>query len=208
VTTVFLIAASARERDRLENLLEQAGADVVGLATDSSHAAGDLLEFAEVVLLDASDDAAEELLENLRSEGFLNDARVLLLANSHSPAWTSRALRLGVRAVLPPDSNARELRAALDAVAQDLLVLHPSELRGAEVGNEAELSDLIEPLTAREREVLQVLAQGGGNKEIASRLKISEHTAKFHVASILGKLGASTRTEAVSMALRRGLVLL
>jgi NarL family two-component system response regulator YdfI len=68
--------------------------------------------------------------------------------------------------------------------------------------------EAIEPLTARERDVLQMLSQGLGNKEIAARLKISEHTVKFHVASILGKLGASTRTEAVSVALRRGLILL
>jgi DNA-binding NarL/FixJ family response regulator len=53
-----------------------------------------------------------------------------------------------------------------------------------------------------------MLSEGLGNKEIAARLKISEHTVKFHVASILGKLGASTRTEAVSVALRRGLILL
>jgi DNA-binding NarL/FixJ family response regulator len=68
--------------------------------------------------------------------------------------------------------------------------------------------DVVEPLTSREREVLQLLARGLGNKEIAAGLKISEHTVKFHVASILGKLGASTRTEAVTVGLRRGLVLI
>jgi DNA-binding CsgD family transcriptional regulator len=72
----------------------------------------------------------------------------------------------------------------------------------------ADFMEAIEPLTARERDVLQMLSQGLGNKEIAARLKISEHTVKFHIASILGKLGASTRTEAVSVALRRGLILL
>ena len=65
----------------------------------------------------------------------------------------------------------------------------------------------MEPLTARERDVLEMLAQGRGNREIAAQLRISEHTVKFHVASILGKLGAATRTEAVSIALRRGLIL-
>jgi len=67
---------------------------------------------------------------------------------------------------------------------------------------------LLEPLTKREREVLQMLAGGLANKEIAARLAISDHTVKFHVASILGKLGVSTRTEAVSVGIRRGLVLL
>jgi DNA-binding NarL/FixJ family response regulator len=70
------------------------------------------------------------------------------------------------------------------------------------------LAELPEPLTRREREVLQMLASGLGNKLIAARLVISEHTVKFHVASILGKLGAGSRTEAVSIGIRRGLVLL
>jgi DNA-binding NarL/FixJ family response regulator len=70
------------------------------------------------------------------------------------------------------------------------------------------LTELAEPLTRREREVIQMLASGLGNKEIAARLNISDHTVKFHVASILGKLGAASRTEAVSLGIRRGLVLL
>jgi DNA-binding NarL/FixJ family response regulator len=69
-------------------------------------------------------------------------------------------------------------------------------------------AELTEPLTPRESEVLQMLASGLGNKEIAARLAISEHTVKFHVAAILGKLGAASRTQAVSLGIRRGLVLL
>jgi DNA-binding NarL/FixJ family response regulator len=67
---------------------------------------------------------------------------------------------------------------------------------------------LVEALTARELEVLQLLASGLGNKEIASRLQISEHTVKFHVASIMGKLGAASRTEAVTVGIRRGLIMI
>jgi len=67
---------------------------------------------------------------------------------------------------------------------------------------------LVEPLTPRESEVLQLLAQGLPNKAIAERLRISDHTAKFHVNAILGKLGAQTRTEAIVHAARLGLVLL
>jgi DNA-binding NarL/FixJ family response regulator len=65
-----------------------------------------------------------------------------------------------------------------------------------------------EELTPREREVLQLLAEGLGNKEIARRLRISDHTVKFHVNAILGKLGARTRTEAVTRAARQGLITL
>jgi two-component system, NarL family, response regulator YdfI len=67
---------------------------------------------------------------------------------------------------------------------------------------------LAEPLTPREIEVLRWLAEGLGNKEIAARLNISEHTAKFHVASIMGKLGATSRTEAVTLGIRHGLVMI
>jgi len=69
-------------------------------------------------------------------------------------------------------------------------------------------SPLIEDLTERELEVLRLLAQGMPNKEIATRLVISERTAKFHVSSIMSKLGATNRTEAVALAAQRGLVTL
>ena len=91
------------------------------------------------------------------------------------------------------------------------LVLHPAELDAMFPAAEpasSPLAELIEPLTPRESEVLQMLASGLANKEIATRLAISEHTVKFHVASILGKLGAASRTEAVTLGIRRGLVLL
>jgi DNA-binding NarL/FixJ family response regulator len=116
-----------------------------------------------------------------------------------------------VRAVLPSDVSAGQLRAALEAAAAGLVVVHPSELSGvlpAPAELSAPLRELPEPLTRREREVLQMISAGLGNKEIAGRLSISEHTVKFHVASILGKLGASSRTEAVSIGIRHGLVLL
>lgn len=67
-------------------------------------------------------------------------------------------------------------------------------------------ADLVEPLTSREIEVVELLAQGLPNKSIAARLGISDQTVKFHVASICGKLGAANRTEAVRKALRRGTI--
>jgi len=91
------------------------------------------------------------------------------------------------------------------------VVLHPAEIPAAFPAVQPvsqPLAELPEPLTRREREVLQMLAAGLANKGIAARLNISDHTAKFHVAAILGKLGAATRTEAVALGIRRGLVLL
>lgn len=113
------------------------------------------------------------------------------------------------RAWLPLDVSAGELIAAVLAAAEDLTVLtqaqwkrHPSGARGYD----PERSNFVEPLTNRELQVLRMLANGLGNKEIAGQLGISSHTAKFHVAQILAKLGASSRTEAVTTAIRRGLV--
>jgi DNA-binding NarL/FixJ family response regulator len=81
------------------------------------------------------------------------------------------------------------------------------EIQGirAESSNPAHLS-LAEHLTAREGEVLRLVAFGQGNKEIAAQLNISEHTVKFHVSSVLAKLGARSRTEAVTIGILRGLV--
>jgi two-component system, NarL family, response regulator YdfI len=210
VTRVFLITPAGRERDRWEDLLAAAGAELVGWAPDLESAAGEIPEAAETLLVDLSAESPEDVLEALQTEGLLRDPHVVLMNGGRSLSWANQALRAGVRGILPRDLSAGQLAAALNAVRQGFALLHPVELQfqGSGGAGLSEAADLVEALTAREREVLEMLAQGRGNKEIASRLKISEHTVKFHVASILGKLGASTRTEAVSIALRRGLILL
>ena len=210
MTRVFLVAALQRERDRVHDLLDAAGAQVIGSAAELAGLDEEVLEAADVLLLDASREPLEELLQELQERGLLRETRVVVLAGANTAStWTNQALRGGLRGILPLDASAAQLAAALNAVAQEWVVLPPNAraLR-ANASNELDGLDAIEPLTAREREVLQMLARGRGNKEIAASLKISEHTAKFHVASILGKLGASTRTEAVSLALQRGLILL
>jgi two-component system, NarL family, response regulator YdfI len=134
---------------------------------------------------------------------------LVLLTNDQQPSWTQDALRYGVRAVLPRDASQSEILAAVDAAATGLAVLDPRDLdqllaSAAPAPTAAETSRL----TARELEVLRMVAEGAANKIIAWKLNISEHTVKFHVASILAKLGASTRTEAVTIGIRKGLVLL
>jgi DNA-binding CsgD family transcriptional regulator len=115
---------------------------------------------------------------------------------------------------LPRDAATGEIVAAITAAASGLTAFDRSlaleALSGLARGRmEAEpVSDQDESLTAREREVLQLLAQGIPNKQIAQRLTISEHTVKFHVSAIMTKLGAASRTEAVTTAARRGLLLL
>jgi DNA-binding NarL/FixJ family response regulator len=133
------------------------------------------------------------------------DAPIVVLTGEALPA---EGYGHSVRAHLPLDATASEVLAAVAAVGQGLVVLTQTQaerLLPARSGRD-DLPRLIEALTPREVEVLRLLADGLVNKEIADRLGISEHTAKFHVASILGKLQASSRTEAVAQGMRRGLI--
>jgi DNA-binding NarL/FixJ family response regulator len=107
-------------------------------------------------------------------------------------------------AVLRPDAGPERMRVAVAALAQGLDVHDPGVLPAAARGEATD--DLRDPLTPRELEVFELLAQGLPNHDIAQRLGISPHTAKFHVAQILEKTGTSRRTEAVRLGLRLGLV--
>jgi DNA-binding CsgD family transcriptional regulator len=113
------------------------------------------------------------------------------------------AVGSGAGGYLRHDAADARLRAALHAVAAGLQVVEPPE--PADVPAE---DGAVEDLTPREMEVLQLLAEGLPNKEIARLLHISEHTVKFHVTTIFGKLGARSRTEAVTRAARQGLLIL
>lgn len=148
---------------------------------------------------------------------------VVVLGSDVEGRWAAETLRAGARGVLPRHASAGEIVAAVEAVAAGLVALHPNEVDAllpgdppqqppgrAETPNSHASSAAApgEVLTRRESEILGMLAEGLGNKEIAWRLKISEHTVKFHVASILGKLRASSRTEAVTLGFRQGLIML
>jgi NarL family two-component system response regulator YdfI len=128
----------------------------------------------------------------------------LLLVREHDPALVSAALHAGIGGVIPLDATPQEVEAAVQAVHAGLIVI----ARGLLPQDQPVAEELLEPLTGRELEVLDQMAEGLSNKLIAHRLNISEHTVKTHVASIFAKLGASSRTEAVSQAVRRGLVML
>ena len=116
---------------------------------------------------------------------------------------TPRHFRWGVYAILPRDAPIEQIVAALHAASAGLIAI-PLEASALLIPAAAESAG--ENLTPREMETLEMLAEGLSNKQIAARLHISEHTAKFHVNSILGKLGAGTRTEAVMRGLRSGLL--
>ena len=128
---------------------------------------------------------------------------IIALADDPGKLWTAAARARGLRAALPHGATPEELAGAVRAVHAGLLVLHPEALAPAPAGDTALAGT---PLTPREREIVELLADGTSNRSIAAHLAISRHTVKFHVASILAKLGARSRTEAVARALRRGVL--
>lgn len=130
---------------------------------------------------------------------------IMLLQTEASGAWTPQTRRAGVRAVMPVDATAEDLTAALRAVSQGLVVLHPDVVHAASPVSPRN-AQVPGELTSRELEIVDMMSEGLSNQMIARRLGISRHTVKFHVASIMGKLQVSSRTEAVVTAVRRGLV--
>ena len=144
-------------------------------------------------------------LEELRA---LEPAGPPVVAIVADEADAREALAAGARGALSRNIDDDRLAAALRAVALGLVVLDESFAADVLRDVPAASPELAEPLTPRELEVLQLLAQGLPNKQIAQRLGISEHTAKFHVNAILGKLGAQSRSEAIVQAVRLGLVVL
>lgn len=120
----------------------------------------------------------------------------------------SEAMAAGARGFLPRTGNAERVAAAARAAAAGLLVLDPAFTIAVLPARDRDAEAIVEDLTRRELDVLQLLAEGLSNKEIAERLSITDHTVKFHVTAILSKLDAHSRTEAVTRAARLGLIIL
>ena len=148
------------------------------------------------------------------SSAFLPDGKkdyaILFLTEdieSVRPLLNSKVRTWGL---LSTDTTEDELAAAIHAVGQGLWVGAPGLVEGLlrfqRAGESSGEESLIEPLTAREKEVLQLMAQGLANKQIALALAISEHTVKFHLSSLYAKLGISSRTEAVRRGIELGLI--
>jgi two-component system, NarL family, response regulator YdfI len=139
-----------------------------------------------------------------------SEAAIVLLTEVSDARSISRLLRSGVRAILSRQSEPDDVLSAIFAVYDGLVLLSmPAAESLAAVFGDQPLQvedELSEEITSRETDVLRMLAEGLVNKDIAARLGISEHTVKFHISSILDKLGASTRTEAVTQGIRRGLI--
>jgi DNA-binding NarL/FixJ family response regulator len=207
---VFIVAPALAWRAGIRALLgEDDRLQVAGEA-------GSLAELSQappgtgVLVLAGNDLPFQDLQEFLKS---MEPVSVLVLAGDDpGAAWQLLNLPIYAWGILPLDASAEELSAAVHALAQGLLTGSPALLgpllSSAPVGLPGSEEPLVEDLTEREAEVLQLLAQGLANKQIAVALGISEHTVKFHASAVFSKLGASSRTEAVRIGVRRGLVTL
>jgi len=204
---VFIVAADPLARAGLAALLTtQSGLTVVGqTAPDVNLMAQVAAYHPDVVLWDLGWNA-EVLIETLAD---FVEAGPPVLALVPDEEIARSAWLAGAKGLLLRSESVERLAAALTAVAQGLLVIVPM-LRTAILRpvDPSAVSALIEPLTPRELEVLRGLTEGLSNKQIARQLAISEHTVKFHVNALMGKLGAQSRTEAVVRATRAGLILL
>jgi DNA-binding NarL/FixJ family response regulator len=204
VIRVALLVPSIALRIGLRHILEnQPDLRVVDELADPAQM-GSVDQAADVLVASSSDtEALRALLEQSLPAMLLltsDPDEVLSVAQSSLPVW----------GVLPEEASEEEILAAIHALGEGLIVGSPSLLTGLRAYSQPvsleSLEPLKEPLTNRELEILQFIAQGLANKQIALQLEISEHTVKFHLSSIYAKLGATNRTEAVNIGIRRGLI--
>lgn len=202
---VAVAATSAVRRAGLESIVR--GDDDLHLA-GSFGALARLASFARGTELDVMVIDSDSIRDLLHVPAL--DTAIVLLTGISDARSISRLLRSGVRAILSSESDEDDLLSAIYAVHDGLVLLSaPTAESLAAVYGDQPLDvgdELSEEITSRETEVLRMLAEGLVNKDIAVRLGISEHTVKFHISSILDKFGASTRTEAVKIGIRRGLI--
>lgn len=205
---VIVVGDDPLARAGLANqLVEVTGLDIVAqIAADDSVSSAYRAYAPDAVLWDLgwsleSSDWRERMSD-------LVEAGALVVTLLPDNSLTIEAWSAGARGLLSRESGPARVRAALNAVNQGLVAVDPA-LGGALLPTHGATDAFkVEELTKREHEVLKLLAEGLSNRSIAVQLEISEHTVKYHVNSILRKLGAQSRTEAVVRATRSGLILL
>ena len=192
-------------RDGLRGMLEsQADFEVVGEAGDGAQAIQLVEELKpEIVLMDLRMPVVDGVTAIREIKGSQAESQILVLTTYDSDADILPAIEAGATGYLLKDSSREELYAAIRATARGETVLAPS-VAARLVGRMRAPAE--EKLSSRELEVLQLVAKGASNKEIASSLHISQATVKSHLIHIFGKLGVSDRTAAVTVALQRGIL--
>ena len=207
---VLIVDSQAVTRAGLRRLLESyEDLQVVGEASDGVQAASETAELGpRVVILDAQLPQGQSL-ETLRQIKQLNpDTHVLLLSTLDREEYLYETLRAGAEGYALKDIAPDELAQAVRTVARGEVLVQP-QIAGrliSRFGRQGRAGSVLDSLTARELEVLRLLARGLRNKEIAARLFVSERTVNFHLANIYQKLNVSGRTEALSKAHEQGLL--
>jgi two-component system nitrate/nitrite response regulator NarL len=207
---LLIVAPDPLARAGLSTLLtDQPGSIVIG-QTNSSDTLPDELETyrPDIIIWDLGWEPEEHLgllADVIGEEDEGGPAVIVLLPDEEQAAGVWGA---GVQAILLRETTAEQLLSAITAVDQGLTVLAGDLSRQLLSTPPTPDIDPSEELTDREREVLQLVAEGLTNKAIAQALSISEHTVKFHINTIMGKLNAPSRTAAVVRATRLGLILL
>jgi DNA-binding NarL/FixJ family response regulator len=197
---LLLVGEDPLARTGLRVLAESVGL-LVGADVSPAESERLLLEAFDAAAWDPGPQGALDGLSAL-------SARLPTVAVLWSEEQAGEALAAGARGAILREHAEDRLLPAVTAAVAGLVAMDASVADSVLRPRPAPAQALVEPLTARELEVVQLLAEGLTNRRIGERLGISEHTAKFHVNSILGKLGASSRSEAVARAARLGLVLL
>jgi DNA-binding NarL/FixJ family response regulator len=208
---VAVIADSPQVRASLRAIVEATpGLGFAASAANADELAGHLAgTMPDVMVIDVEPEASEAL--NVEFGAGHAPIALVVLTDETESEWFVQALPGDAAAILPRDAAPREIVAAIKAAAAGLCVLSPeilARLLGVRKPPRQPASPPpLEALTPREIEVLTMLAEGLGNKEIARQLDISENTVKFHLSAIFGKLGATSRTEAVMLGMRHGYVM-
>jgi two-component system, NarL family, response regulator LiaR len=192
-------------RDGLIALLEdEPEIAIVGETADGAQAVEAYARLQpDVVLMDLQMPEMDGAEATRRIRATDPDARILVLTTYATDEFIFKALRAGARGYLLKDVSADDLLAAIRAVHSGQTQLAPAVAERLVSGING---SAVEPLTPRELEVLALMGRGLSNAEIADRLVIAPRTVKVHVQNVLAKLGASNRTEAVSLAVRQNLI--
>ena len=196
--------------DVMLSTLEGLGMDVVGVVDN----AGDGLDKAyrcrpDLILLDIGLPDESGLSLGMKILEQLPDSKIVAVTAVSDPRSVSTAIRVGFRGFVTKDTPVKEFIASIQAVLDGQVVV-PARLAREAVGGrppqDRQAALLTEQLTERERQVLQLLAEGAGSAEIARRLSVSPNTVRTHIQNILTKLQVHSRLEAAAFAIRHGVV--
>jgi len=213
---VLVVAGTAARRAHLAAVISRAWRGVHVISDSQTSPERFAISKSNILVADLDTPASATAMVDFLQRAPAGTGSVALI-DDPDPAWVRSALNASIHAIISRDANIEDMQLALQAADAGFVLLHPTSVQGLLQNNSmAEIDEitgagithenLLEDLTSRESEVLRLVSMGLGNKEIAARLEISEHTAKFHISSILSKLHAGSRTEAVSLGIRKGLI--